>query len=174
MASVVEILRWESSVIWGLWGNWFAEIEAGSLIRGDGPQSRVSLPTLSAAVLRSSVSSRPVHCSGQYWAYLRTFYRAPGHWQGVMPGYVTIGLLADGMLMLPQTAPSAHRQDHTGATGTFSHNFTLGCLWSSELWLIMSCNKLPRHRQGSSVPRLSRSFALSGQWTPPLIWLLMI
>ena len=88
-----------------------------------------------------------MHCSGQYWAYLRTFYRAPGHWQGVMPGYVTIGLLADGMLMLPQTAPSAHRQDHTGATGTFSHNFTLGCLWSSELWLIMSCNKLPRHRQ---------------------------
>ena len=70
MASVVEILRWESSVIWGLWGNWFAEIEAGSLIRGDGPQSRVSLPTLSAAVLRIICQQQT---SALQWAILGIF-----------------------------------------------------------------------------------------------------
>lgn len=140
IASVVDKWRWERSIIWGLRGNWFAEIEAWSLIRERRPPPpSSSLPTFSSLYSGSSVTSALCSNSGHSWALFTGWcvlsLSSCGQWWGV----ITIGLMADGMLMLPLVAaPIAHRppgttQELGGHFHTILHS---ACPRSPELWLI--------------------------------------
>ena len=134
MASVEDKLRWERSIIWGLRGNWFAEIEAWSLIRERRPPAPQQL---TANILRHCIQDH--QSAVHFLAILDTFYSLLSllmvtgeeyhDWSHAPRWNVNVATVCPH-------CPQATR-DHTGAGGTFSHNFTLGL---SPEWLIMSCN----------------------------------
>ena len=104
IASVVDKLRWARSIIWGLWGNWFAEIEAWSLIRERLPCTQHSLYS------ESSVSSSAQGSNtGHSWALFPDgciVTPGRGHQWGVM-----IGLMLCRWNV--NVAPIAHRPPGT-------------------------------------------------------------